>query len=339
VCRALLFQNGYNIFQFVKGSRMVLKTRQVFFALLISLSLILSACGSSASNNSIIATSVAMTVQAQNTQAAANTPTGLAATDIPPLLSSPTPGATRIPPTAPPAGSIDIKPCYSANFVSDVTIPDGTIVSPGQTFWKTWRVLNSGSCTWDSNYKFVFNDGDIMGGGYVYAFPGVAAPGQTVDIPIELFAPQVAGTYTGTWLIEAPDKTLIGVGQYQQPLSVSVVVVAGTPANKKTASPYDITNVSIDVARRCTAANTFYTITASITSNGPVTAIFTQLQSDGHDTANRQLSFSEATTRTYTWEWSQGIASATNPRWAGITITSPTYHEWPHVTLPPLCGH
>jgi hypothetical protein len=318
---------------------MLPKTRYVFFALLSSLTLILSACGSSASNDSIIATSVAMTVQVQNTQEAAFTPTNPPATDVPPLLFSPTAGATHIPPTAPPAGSANIKPCYSADFVSDVTIPDGTIVSPGQTFWKTWRVTNSGSCAWDSSYKFVFMDGDIMGGGYVYSFPGAAAPGQTVDIPIQLYAPQDAGTYTGTWAIEAPDKTIFGVGQYSQPLSVQVVVVNGTPANNKTASPYDITNVTYDVARSCTAANTFYTISASITSNGPVKAVFTWLQSDGHNTANRKMTFTEATTQVATREWSQGIASSTNPRWVSITITSPTYHEWPKVTLPPLCGH
>src|ERR1700690_1367157 len=155
---------------------MRLKTKQVSFALLIILALTLSACGSSASNNSIIATSVAMTVQAQNTQAPAFTPTSLPVVDVPTLLTSPTSGVTTVPPTAPVAGSSNIKPCYSANFVQDVTIPDGTIVTPGQTFWKTWRVLNSGSCSWDSTYKFVFNDGDLMGGGYVYAFPGAAAP-------------------------------------------------------------------------------------------------------------------------------------------------------------------
>jgi hypothetical protein len=318
---------------------MVPNKRQMFFALLICLTLVLSACGSSASNDSIIATSVALTVQAQNTQSAANTPTSSPSTDTPPLLFSPTPGATDLPPTAPPPITGNTKPCYSANFVSDVTIPDGTIVNPGQTFWKTWRVLNSGSCTWNSSYKFVFVDGDIMGGGYVYNFPGEATPGQTVDIPIELFAPQVAGTYTGTWAIEAPDKTIIGVGQYNQPLSVQVVVVAGTPSNPKTASPFDVTNVTYDVAKRCTAANTFYTISASITSNGPVNVVFTWLQSDGHNTANRKISFSEATTQIVTREWSQGIASSTNPRWVSVTITSPTYHEWPKVTLPPLCGH
>ena len=319
------------------------KTRNVLFILLVSLSLIMSACGSSASNDSVIATSVAMTVQAQNTQQTLFTPTLLPTVEVPTDLSSPAPtqdtGATPLPPTAPAPGSVDVKPCYSANFIKDVTIPDGTIVTPGQVFMKTWRVINSGSCAWDSTYKLVFYDGDIMGGGYVYAFPGAASPGQTVDIPVQLYAPTDPGTYTGTWMIEAPDKTMIGVGQYNQPLSVKVVVTAGTPSNKKTASPYDITNVTIDVARRCAPANTFYTISASLTSNGPVNAIFSWVQSDGNDQGNRKANFSEAATQIYTRDWSQGIASSTNPRWVSITITSPTYHEWPQVTLPPLCGH
>jgi hypothetical protein len=318
---------------------MYLKTRQILFTLLAGLALTLSACGSSASNDSIIATSVAMTVQAQNTQEAVFTPTSLPTLDIPTPFSTPTPGTTRVPPTAPPTGSGVFKPCYSANYISE-TIPDGTIVSPGQTYWKSWHVLNSGSCAWDSNFKFVFMDGDIMGGAYVYNFPGAAAPGQEVDIPIQLVAPQVVGTYTGNWKIEAPDKTIFGVGQYDTPLSVKVVVApAGTPSNHKTASPYAITNVTIDVTRECKPANTFYTITASLTSNGPISAVFTENQSDGHNTANRKITFTEATTLTRSWEWSQGIASSTNTRWVSITITSPEYHEWPKVNLPPLCGH
>jgi Ig-like domain from next to BRCA1 gene len=319
---------------------MLPKTRYAFFALLSSLTLMLSACGSSASNDSIIATSVAMTVQAQNTQEAAFTPTNLPATDVPPLLFSPTPGITHVPPTAPPASSSDIKPCYSADFVSDVTIPDGTIVSPGQTFWKTWRVTNSGSCAWDSSYKFVFMDGDIMGGGYVYSFPGAAAPGQTVDIPIQLYAPQAAGTYTGTWAIEAPDKTIFGVGQYSQPLSVKVVVVTGTPANNRTASPYGVADVTYnDVIRVCKKANTLWTYSANISSNGPVTVIFTWEQSDGHNFPNNKITFTDATTVTRSNDWQQGIASSTNPRWVRLVVTSPTYQEFPKLAIPPLCGY
>src|ERR1700704_1212338 len=36
----------------------------------------------------------------------------------------------------------------AATFVSDVTIADGTVMKPGQSFTKTWRISNSGSTTW-----------------------------------------------------------------------------------------------------------------------------------------------------------------------------------------------
>ena len=50
----------------------------------------------------------------------------------------------------------------AATFVSDVTIPDETVISPGRSFTKTWRITNSGSTTW-SGYNLGFVDGIQMG--------------------------------------------------------------------------------------------------------------------------------------------------------------------------------
>ena len=323
---------------------MTAKQQYLLMVLLCSLALTLNACGASTSNQSVIATSVAMTVQAQNTQTAQFIPTSAPSTDVPTPVLSPTAFTTIAPPTAPPTFSGNVKPCYSANWISDVTIPDGTIVAPGATFWKTWRVLNSGSCSWNNTYKFVFISGDIMGGAYVYNFPGVAAPGQNVDIPIELFAPKDNGTYTGYWKIQAPDKTIFGVGQYSQSLSVTVKVVAGAgtpPGNFRTPTIYGVANVTYDTSvatRRCTTANTFYDPVAYITSNGPVTVYYDWIQSDGHSYRNRKIIFTSASTKSVSYEWSQGIGSSTNPRWVQVIITDPTYQEWPEATLPILCS-
>jgi hypothetical protein len=302
--------------------------RYSVFAFLILVGLLVSACGPAAQTT--IATAVAQTVQAQNTQSAQFTPTARPTlTRTPALLASLPPVNTKAPPTAPPAvGSI--KPCYRASFVSDVSIPDGTIVSPGASFWKTWRVTNDGSCSWTSGYKFVFYDGDIMGGAYVYNFPTVAAPGQTVDIPIQLYAPTDTGTYTGKWMIEAPDKTIFGVGQYSVPLTVNVVVGSGTPVNAKTATVFDVTNVVYHIERRCTTANTFWHITADMTSNGPVAVTFNWAQSDGNGNRNKKVTFTEATTITVDdGEWSQRLTSADHAYYIQIITTSPSYHEFP----------
>ena len=299
-----------------------------FIAFLSISAFALGACAPSATDPTI-ATFVAMTVQAQDTQRAQFTPTSLPTSESPTLHPTLTPVTTKAPPTAPPAiGSV--KACYSASYVSDVSIPDGTIVSPGSTFWKTWRIKNDGSCTWNSSYKFVFMDGDLMGGAYVYALPVVAAPGDTVDIPIQLFAPTETGTYTGNWKIQAPDKTIFGVGQYSVPLSVQVVVGSGTPANNKTQSVYDVTSVAYHVTRRCTTANTFWHMTADLTSNGPVTVTFNWLQSDGNGNRNKKITFDSATTITVDdGEWSQRFTSGDHGYTIQIITTSPTYHEFP----------
>jgi hypothetical protein len=309
-------------------------------AVLVCVGLVAAGCAPAAPNDTIIATSVAQTVAAQDTARAQLTPTATKLAGTPTPRFSPTPLTTKAPPTAPAPGSSNIVPCYRAEYVADVTIPDGTIVSPGASFWKTWSVKNTGSCSWNSTYKFVFMDGDILGGAYVYNFPGVAAPNQTVEIPIQLFAPTTTGSFTGYWKIQAPDKTIFGVGQYDQALSVSVVVGSGTPENNKTASVYDITAVSYTIERRCTAANTFWHIWVNLTSNGPLKSTFSILQSDGVAKHNIKLAFSTAETLTFDYgEWSQRtITSSPNPRWVQVITNSPIYREWPKSESMYLCG-
>ena len=40
--------------------------------------------------------------------------------------------------------------CDWAQFITDVTVPDGAKYEPGATFKKTWRLKNIGTCTWDN---------------------------------------------------------------------------------------------------------------------------------------------------------------------------------------------
>jgi len=319
---------------------MTLNHKNLLLVLVLSLAILLGACAPAASNASIIATSVAATVQAQNTeQAALATPTSLPATPTIPGLTTPTDSAaTKAPPTAP-TGSGNNLCTASATFAGE-TIPDGTIMSPGQIFTKIWHIKNTGTCPWNSNWKLVYSSGDVMGGAFVYNFPGVALPGATVDVPVVLTAPQSNGTYTGYWKIQSPWGYIFG-DVSGNAYSVSIVVGSGTPVNSKTQTVYDVTSVTYDdPVRRCTSANTFWNVTAHISSNGPVTVVFTWSQSDGNNHRNNKLVFDSATTLDATSpSWSQGIASSTNPRWVQVIETSPTYKEF--AKSPPLilCGH
>jgi len=53
--------------------------------------------------------------------------------------------------------------CDHVQFVSDVTVPDGSSFTPGAAFTKTWQLKNIGTCTWTTSYSLVYAGGDQMG--------------------------------------------------------------------------------------------------------------------------------------------------------------------------------
>src|SRR6266511_6187810 len=53
--------------------------------------------------------------------------------------------------------------CDHAQFVSDLTSPDGSSFAPGAVFTKSWRLLNIGTCTWNTSYNIVWVGGDSIG--------------------------------------------------------------------------------------------------------------------------------------------------------------------------------
>ena len=101
--------------------------------------------------------------------------------------------------------------CDRAEFVSDVTVPDGTTFAPGATFNKTWRLKNVGTCTWSTSYSLVFDTGEKMGGSDSVSLPKSVAPGQTVDVTVGLKAPTSAGTYRGYWKFANANGVRFGI--------------------------------------------------------------------------------------------------------------------------------
>src|SRR5512138_302063 len=75
-----------------------------------------------------------------------------------------------------------LSTCDRAQFVADVTVPDGAKFAPGSAFTKTWRLKNVGTCTWSTSYSLVFSSGEPMGGPASIAFPLNVPPGQMVDL-------------------------------------------------------------------------------------------------------------------------------------------------------------
>jgi uncharacterized repeat protein (TIGR01451 family) len=102
--------------------------------------------------------------------------------------------------------------CDAAQFVADVTIPDGTTLAPGASFVKTWRLMNNGTCTWSTSYAVVFASGDQMGSPAVIPMPSSVAPGGTVDITVNMTAPSTLGHYRGNFKLRNASGGLFGVG-------------------------------------------------------------------------------------------------------------------------------
>jgi hypothetical protein len=91
-------------------------------------------------------------------------------------------------------------PCNNAEFVSE-TIDDEMEFIPNASFTKTWRLKNVGTCTWNTNYKLTYVSGDKIGGPASQNLPKNVAPGEQIDISIDLTAPASEGTYQGSWMI------------------------------------------------------------------------------------------------------------------------------------------
>ena len=108
------------------------------------------------------------------------------------------------------------------NFVSDVTIPDGTILQPGTSFTKTWRVRNTGSTTWGSGYQLAYKEGERMGGPAAVALPALA-PGQEGNVSLALIAPNTQGRARGYWQGRTPAGNA-----FEVPLWVEIVVAGPT---------------------------------------------------------------------------------------------------------------
>ncbi len=125
-----------------------------------------------------------------------------------------TPTVTGTPPTPTPTTTLVPPPssCDRAQFISDVTIPDGTTFAPGVTFSKTWRLKNVGTCTWTTSYMLMFDSGEKMSGPDTAAMPTSVAPGQTVDITISLVSPTTAGSYRGYWKFKNASGVPFGIG-------------------------------------------------------------------------------------------------------------------------------
>lgn len=98
----------------------------------------------------------------------------------------------------------------NAQFIADITVPDGTVFSPNNTFTKTWRIKNNGTSTWSTGYKLAFQYGYSMSAPGEVSISRSVAPGSTIDISVNMTAPSSAGSYRGNWKMKNAAGTTFG---------------------------------------------------------------------------------------------------------------------------------
>jgi hypothetical protein len=288
---------------------------------LLALGLILSACNLPSSapatdDPNAISTNAALTVQALLNQATPfRTPT------LPPAqptntVISVSPTATTVPPTLSPQPSATPN-CDQAQFISE-TIPDGTNFNAGDTFTKTWRLKNIGTCAW-TGYSLVFDSGEALSGVSPIAI-GTVSPGQEVDLSVNLKAPATNGTYRGYWRVRNATGILIPIqGGYQSKSFFVEIKVGGSSGG-----PFAVTGVTMAVAGTCGG----FTITANVTTNGAGNVTYRWMRSDGAtDTvAHPPIVFAAAGTQSVNTTWS--VSAPASSFWMDIYIDSPNHQQF-----------
>jgi hypothetical protein len=186
----------------------------------------LAACGSSPATplaGDTATDTVVVTPQTTELSALADTATA----KIPPTLRP----TKTVPPsrTFTPSPDLSDPDCRRATFVADITVPDEWETAPGFAFTKTWRMKNTGICTWDSTYALVFDHGERMqapDSQPLAEYP--VAPGEMVNISVDLVAPDAEGSYQAFFKLRAPDGSTFGIGaNADTAFWVKIVVKAG----------------------------------------------------------------------------------------------------------------
>jgi ABC-type amino acid transport substrate-binding protein len=147
-------------------------------------------------------------------------------------------------------------------YVADVTYPDNNmtsppVVTPGQVFVKTWRVKNTGTCSWVPGYQLAYAYGNTPAaqmGGQPVPITSTISPGMTVDLSATLTAPTANGTYQGFWQMKNANNQSFGQ-------TIWVGVTVANPA-QPTAAPVPapvITTFSVTPGQiqlgQCVSAN------------------------------------------------------------------------------------
>jgi hypothetical protein len=189
--------------------------KKIFVVVLLMLTTLLSACNFPLAfdDPADVENAVAETVAAYEAEEVVVVPTLV-------MLPTNTPMPTNIP--AAEEEEVEVAaattaPCLSAT-AWDLTVPDNSKYAAGAGFDKAWTFKNVGHCTWSSDFKIVFDDGDQMNGPNSKEIGVEVKPNGEVEVVVVLTAPSTADTYRGNWILQSAEGVDFG------PVWVQIIV-------------------------------------------------------------------------------------------------------------------
>lgn len=313
---------------------------------LILMAVLLSACGKQATPTetpvdvNAVKTSAASTALARLTEMVLLTPSPMP-TETPTATLTPTPTATiqptvdltLTPPTAtvaPTSAGGGSSTGDNFEYVADITIPDNTNLEAGASFTKTWRIKNSGTTTWLKDYyDFVHVSTDSITSPAEVNLPKDVAPGESIDISVDMKAPTTNGTHTSYWRMRNDRGVMFGDSVY-----VKIIVGAGGTAVAPTATQggggggalVTMTNISIEEATITADCPHTYNITVQFTLSRDATINY-QLEA-GSDTPGYTFDLPDPVTGSSFSAGTQTLVfyldlTDTGTGWIKFHITSP----------------
>jgi hypothetical protein len=299
-----------------------MKNKTNFFSLLIIMALFISACNLPSKNiEDTASTAAAQTVEALLSATPVSSIVTPSFTPLPipaTLTPIPSPASTNTP------IATATTNCNVAQFITDVTVPDGTVMSPNQTFTKKWRIKNIGTCTW-TGFSLVFDSGESMGAPATKAISALN-PGQEVDLEVNLTAPSTIGAYRGYWRINTNGGVLVPIVNGNQGKSFYVDIKVQLPATATNTSvpPFAVTSVTFTNTGGCGS----FTATANITVNGPGTVTLHWVRGDGANVPEPpNLVFTAAGTQSISVSWST-TSTDNSKNWFDIYIDTPNNQQF-----------
>jgi hypothetical protein len=277
----------------------------IFILAILAIPIVLIGCSSKAPasptiNPDLIYTAAAQTADARLTQIFQSTPSAAPVTPTPTLDATQTAAAqtasamlltqaAALTPTPPGTATSAPNPTgpsgdYAA-YVADPTIPDGTVISPGAAFVKTWRLQNAGTTTWTTSYSLAFVSGEQMGTITSVPLAQSVLPGAQIDVSVDMVAPTNVGTYQGYWKMKNASGQFfndsvyvliaVGSGGATQPAVTNTPGPSPTPTSTGVPSnPITNLTMAVDQGTFIGACPHTFTFAATFTLNQSATLTY-----------------------------------------------------------------